>query len=138
LIDEDRHWDGGLRGPWRSGLFVARSLPGRIPPPKPLIRFEAVVKRFGAFVAVDAVNLDIYEREFFCLLGPSGCRRNHLDADAGGVRAPTSGRILLAGQDISAVPPYRAGQHDVSILCSVSTYECGKQYRLRLEAGRSS
>ncbi|MDP1989230.1 ATP-binding cassette domain-containing protein, partial [Phenylobacterium sp.] len=40
---------------------------------KPLVRFEAVTKRFGGETAVDAVSLDIYEGEFFALLGPSGC-----------------------------------------------------------------
>jgi putrescine transport system ATP-binding protein len=77
------------------------------PTVKPLIRFENVVKRFGSFVAVDAVDLDIYEREFFCLLGPSGCGKTTLMRMLAGFETPTSGRILLGGQDISAVPPYR-------------------------------
>jgi ABC-type Fe3+/spermidine/putrescine transport system ATPase subunit len=41
--------------------------------PEPIIRFEAISKRFGDFVAVDNVSLDIAPGEFFTLLGPSGC-----------------------------------------------------------------
>ncbi|HID67454.1 MAG TPA: polyamine ABC transporter ATP-binding protein, partial [Roseibacterium sp.] len=40
---------------------------------KPLIRFKNVTKKFGEFVAIDDLSLDIYEQEFFALLGPSGC-----------------------------------------------------------------
>ncbi|MEC7259457.1 MAG: polyamine ABC transporter ATP-binding protein, partial [Pseudomonadota bacterium] len=42
------------------------------PDQKPLIRFRNVTKKFGEFVAIDNLTLDIYEREFFALLGPSG------------------------------------------------------------------
>lgn len=77
------------------------------PAAKPLIRFETVVKRFGAFTAVDRVSLDIYEREFFALLGPSGCGKTTLMRMLAGFEPPTEGRILLAGEDISAMPPHR-------------------------------
>ncbi len=77
------------------------------PQATPLIRFENVVKRFGAFVAVDGICLDIYEREFFALLGPSGCGKTTLMRMLAGFEQPTSGRIILAGEDISGVPPYR-------------------------------
>ncbi|TCT02157.1 ABC transporter ATP-binding protein [Aquabacter spiritensis] len=73
----------------------------------PLIRFENVVKRFGAFTAVNNVSLDIYEREFFALLGPSGCGKTTLMRMLAGFEDPTEGRITLAGQDLSGVPPYR-------------------------------
>ena len=43
------------------------------PGARPLVRFESVRKRFGGIVAVDGVRLDIFEREFFAPLGPSGC-----------------------------------------------------------------
>jgi putrescine transport system ATP-binding protein len=72
-----------------------------------LIRFEAITKRFGDFTAVDAISLDIYEREFFALLGPSGCGKTTLMRMLAGFETPSEGRILLAGEDISAVPPHR-------------------------------
>ncbi len=77
------------------------------PDKKPLIRFENVVKRFGDFTAVDNVSLDIYEREFFALLGPSGCGKTTLMRMLAGFEEPTEGRLTLAGEDISGVPPYR-------------------------------
>ncbi|MGU3495843.1 ABC transporter ATP-binding protein [Xanthobacteraceae bacterium A53D] len=81
--------------------------PWEDPNAKPLIRFENVVKRFGAFVAVNNVSLDIHEREFFALLGPSGCGKTTLMRMLAGFEEPTSGRITLNGEDISGVPPYR-------------------------------
>ncbi|WP_127092088.1 ABC transporter ATP-binding protein [Aquabacter cavernae] len=76
------------------------------PSATPLIRFENVVKSFGAFTAVNHVSLDIYEREFFALLGPSGCGKTTLMRMLAGFEEPTEGRITLAGQDLTGVPPY--------------------------------
>jgi putrescine transport system ATP-binding protein len=87
---------------------VRRSFaPWTDPTAKPLIRFESIVKRFGDFTAVDGVTLDIYEREFFCLLGPSGCGKTTLMRMLAGFEHPTSGRVLLGGQDIAGTPPHR-------------------------------
>jgi len=77
------------------------------PSAKPYIRFENVSKRFGDFVAVDDLSLTIYEREFFALLGASGCGKTTLLRMLAGFEQPTSGRILLDGQDLLRVPPYR-------------------------------
>jgi putrescine transport system ATP-binding protein len=77
------------------------------PTARPLIRFEQVTKRFGETVAVDRVTLDIYEREFFALLGPSGCGKTTLLRLLAGFERPSEGRVLLAGDDLGPVPPYR-------------------------------
>ena len=74
---------------------------------KPSIVFENVTKRFGDFTAVDALSLSIYEREFFALLGASGCGKSTLLRMLAGFDEPTSGRILLDGQDLRGIPPYR-------------------------------
>src|SRR6187200_79245 len=74
---------------------------------EPLVRFEAVSKRFGNFFAVERLSLEIHEREFFALLGPSGCGKTTLLRLLAGFEAPDSGRVLLAGQDLAGVPPYR-------------------------------
>jgi putrescine transport system ATP-binding protein len=72
-----------------------------------LVHFEAVSKRFPGVTAVDRLSLDIFEGEFFALLGPSGCGKTTLLRMLAGFEAPDEGRILLDGEDISGVPPYR-------------------------------
>ena len=81
--------------------------PERDPNAQPLVRFEAVTKRFGDFAAVDRLSLDIHEGEFFALLGPSGCGKTTLLRMLAGFEYPTEGRIWLDGEDIAAVPPHR-------------------------------
>src|SRR6476469_3127092 len=73
----------------------------------PLVRFEAVTKRFGAVAAIEALSLDIAQGEFFALLGPSGCGKTTLLRMLAGFETPTEGRILLDGEDIAAVQPHR-------------------------------
>ncbi len=73
----------------------------------PFVRIEGVTKKFGDFVAVDNISLDIYEREFFSLLGGSGCGKTTLLRMLAGFETPTQGRILLDGEDMSNVPPYK-------------------------------
>src|SRR5919112_1362844 len=72
-----------------------------------LVRFDRVTKRFGDFTAVDGLTLDIFEREFFALLGPSGCGKTTLLRMLAGFEAPDAGRVVLADQDLTCVPPYR-------------------------------
>ena len=74
---------------------------------RPLVRFEGVTRRFGGVVAVDALSLDVYEGEFFALLGPSGCGKTTLLRLLAGFETPDAGRVLLGGEDVGAVPPYR-------------------------------
>jgi putrescine transport system ATP-binding protein len=73
----------------------------------PLVRFDGIVKRFGDVTALDRLSLDIYRGEFFALLGPSGCGKSTLLRLLAGFEAPTAGRVVLDGEDIGHVPPYR-------------------------------
>jgi putrescine transport system ATP-binding protein len=73
----------------------------------PLLRFDAVVKKFGAVRAVDGLSLDIRAGEFFALLGPSGCGKTTLLRMLAGFETPDEGRILLDGDDIAQVLPHQ-------------------------------
>jgi putrescine transport system ATP-binding protein len=87
---------------------VRRSFsPWNDPSQKPFIQFKNIIKRFGDFTAVDGVSLDVYEKEFFALLGPSGCGKTTLLRMLAGFDLPTSGQVLLAGQDMMDTPPYQ-------------------------------
>ena len=77
------------------------------PASKPYISFENVTKKFGDFTAVNDLSLVIYEREFFALLGASGCGKSTLLRMLAGFDEPTAGRIMLDGQDMRGIPPYR-------------------------------
>ena len=77
------------------------------PGARPLLRIEALTKRFASTVVVDQLSLDIYDGEFFALLGPSGCGKTTLLRLIAGFERPSSGRILLEGVDLASVPPHR-------------------------------
>jgi len=76
-----------------------------------MIDIRGVTKRFGtgegAVHALDDVSVAIRENEFFTLLGPSGCGKTTLLRLIAGFDHPTVGRIDLAGQDISQLPPFK-------------------------------
>src|SRR3984893_17193181 len=73
----------------------------------PLVTFERITKRFGAFTAVDNLTLDVHRNEFFALLGPSGCGKTTLLRLLAGFEMPDEGRVVLDGRDIAAMPPHR-------------------------------
>ena len=74
----------------------------------PAVQVRSVSKVFGDTVtAVNAVSLDIAAGEFFALLGPSGCGKTTLLRMIAGLEAPTSGRILVAGEDVTDVSAHR-------------------------------
>jgi putrescine transport system ATP-binding protein len=78
-----------------------------IPVDTPLLRIDAVVKKFGPLRAVDGLSLDIRSGEFFALLGPSGCGKTTLLRMLAGFETPDEGRILLAGADIARMLPHQ-------------------------------
>jgi putrescine transport system ATP-binding protein len=77
------------------------------PAARVLVRFDGVSKHFSGIAAVERVSLDIFAGEFFALLGPSGCGKTTLLRLLAGFETPDAGRILLDGEDIVRVPPYR-------------------------------
>ena len=71
------------------------------------VKLAGVTKRFGDFVAVDALDLDIGEGEFFTLLGPSGCGKTTTLRMVAGFEQPSEGQIQIAGDDVAGLPPYK-------------------------------
>jgi len=76
------------------------------PDAKPQIVIESINKTFGAFTAVDSVNLRIYKGEMFALVGASGCGKTTLLRMLAGFATPTGGRILIEDVDMTKVPPH--------------------------------
>ena len=72
----------------------------------PAIRFSDVHRHFDDVRAVDGVNLDILDGEFFTLLGPSGSGKTTCLRMIAGFDRPTSGQIQLHGVNVSSLPPY--------------------------------
>ncbi len=66
-----------------------------------------VVKKFGETVAVKQVNLSVKKGELFALLGSSGCGKSTLLRMLAGLETVTSGKILIDGEDLAQLPPYR-------------------------------
>ena len=73
---------------------------------KPFLQINRVVKKFDDVFAVDEVSLDIQQGEIFALLGSSGCGKSTLLRMLAGFETPTSGQILLAGENIVGLAAY--------------------------------
>ena len=71
------------------------------------LQIQSVVKDFDGFKAVNNVSLDIARGEIFALLGSSGCGKSTLLRMLAGFETPTSGRIVLNGQDLADLAPHQ-------------------------------
>ena len=69
------------------------------------LQIDQLTKKFGNFVALDSVSLEVFEGEFICFLGPSGCGKTTLLRAIAGLDIQTSGTVRQADTDISALPP---------------------------------
>src|SRR5687767_546995 len=97
----DRADGGGLAQP-EADVHDAR-VPGAV---GIAVRLAGVRKRFGDVVAVDGVDLEVREGEFFSMLGPSGSGKTTCLRMIAGFEAPTEGRIELGGEDVTGLAPY--------------------------------
>ena len=73
------------------------------------IRLENLTRAYGGANAVDGVSLAISEGEFYALLGPSGCGKSTTLRMIAGFVRPSLGRILIGGEDVTALPPEKRG-----------------------------
>ena len=74
---------------------------------KTLVVFDGVAKRFGEFVAVEPLDLDIRKGEFLAIMGSSGCGKTTTLRMLAGLEAPTEGEIRLSGKRINDLPSWR-------------------------------
>jgi len=77
------------------------------------LEIRNVTRRFGDFVAVDNVSLNIEAGEFFTLLGPSGCGKTTILRMIAGFDLPDAGQILLDGRDLADTPAEKRPVHTV-------------------------
>ena len=100
FVPEDYYWPGSktLSG---SGLYVAAMDAGT-----GFVSLRAVSKQFDELKAVDQLDLDVAEGEFFSMLGPSGSGKTTVLRMIAGFETPTEGRIFIDNEDITDVPPF--------------------------------
>jgi spermidine/putrescine transport system ATP-binding protein len=81
--------------------------------PEADVRLDSVTKRFGDFVAVDDMSLEIPRGEFFSLLGPSGCGKTTTLRMIGGFEEVTEGKIFLGDTEVTDLPPFKRATNTV-------------------------
>jgi multiple sugar transport system ATP-binding protein len=77
------------------------------------IRVQNLMKSFGEFTAVKGANFNVRDGDFFCLLGPSGCGKTTTLRMVAGLELPSSGSILLDGEDVTFK---RARERDIAMV----------------------
>jgi putative spermidine/putrescine transport system ATP-binding protein len=85
---------------------ASSSSPAGASAPVPAVSLQGVRKRFGDVVAVDGVDLEIGQGEFFSFLGPSGSGKTTCLRMIAGFEEPSEGTILLEGRPVTGLPPY--------------------------------
>lgn len=78
-----------------------------MPPSDPVLRLEAVQKRFGGLVVLDGADVSIGRDELVGLIGPNGAGKSTLFNIVTAIYAPTKGRVIFLGRDITGAAPHR-------------------------------
>jgi spermidine/putrescine transport system ATP-binding protein len=73
----------------------------------PSVELRSVTKRFDQMAAVDDLDLQLAQGEFFTLLGPSGCGKTTTLRMIAGFERPTSGEVRIEGEDVAQLPPHK-------------------------------
>ena len=79
----------------------------------PSVRLQGVSKQFGDLTAVRDMDLDIPHGQFFTMLGPSGCGKTTTLRMIAGFEEPTDGTVLLDGEDVTGLPPFKRATNTV-------------------------
>jgi putative spermidine/putrescine transport system ATP-binding protein len=91
-----------------AGSVATQAREDAVPPgPAPGVRLRGLRKEFGPVVAVDDLDLDVADGEFFAILGPSGSGKTTVLRMIAGFEVPTAGRVELGGADATREPPFR-------------------------------
>ena len=107
------------------------------PMSEPLVVFENVVKRFGAAMAVERLNLEIYKGEFLAIMGSSGCGKTTTLRMLAGLEQPSEGEVRLAGRRMNEVSAFeRDTPSGVANARAVSLSERRQERRVRSEDAR--
>ena len=80
----------------------------------PILRSEGLTVRFGGLTALNSVTLDVRRGEIRAIIGPNGAGKSTFFNCLTGVIRPTAGRVLLDGEDITGLPPYRISQKGIA------------------------
>lgn len=102
--------DAGRAMPGAAGDAVADGSNGQadpLPVSTPVLSAQRLVKRFGGLAATDHADLQVWQGELHALIGPNGAGKTTLIHQLSGAMAPTSGRILFMGQDVTRLPMHR-------------------------------
>ncbi len=79
-----------------------------------LLRVRGVTKRFGGIVALDRVDVDVYEGEILGMIGPNGAGKTTLFNVVTGYYPPDSGKVIFRGEDITGRPPHEIAKLGIS------------------------
>src|SRR3954464_275637 len=79
----------------------------------PSVELRGVTKRFDQLAAVDDLNLELAQGEFFTLLGPSGCGKTTTLRMIAGFERPTSGEVRIEDEDVAQLPPHKRSTNTV-------------------------
>jgi len=80
----------------------------------PILQTEGLTVRFGGLTALNGVSLGVRRGEIRAIIGPNGAGKSTFFNCLTGVIRPTGGRILLDGEDITGLPPYRISQNGIA------------------------
>ena len=97
----------------------------------PSVQLDGVTKQFADVVAVDDIDLEIGQGEFFTLLGPSGCGKTTTLRVIAGFELPTEGRVLIDGSDVATSRLQAPHQHRLPELRPLPPSQRRGERRLR-------